>query len=127
VEFTVAPHFPTAADSRGGHEWLVEFRVAPTEPEYFVRILDEALGQLNTDYRTKRAGSVGMVAPRMTVLPAGTFYRWMQRTGRLGDQHKVPRATNDRTVATALLAAGGGGTRRVDSPDAPRREPVANM
>ncbi|HEY7041391.1 MAG TPA: GH3 auxin-responsive promoter family protein [Methylomirabilota bacterium] len=127
VEFTVAPHFPTAADSRGGHEWLVEFRVAPTEPEYFVRILDEALGQLNTDYRTKRAGSVGMVAPRMTVLPAGTFYRWMQRTGRLGDQHKVPRATNDRTVATALLAAGGDGSRRVDSPDAPRREPVANM
>jgi hypothetical protein len=127
VEFTVAPHFPTAAESRGGHEWLVEFRVPPTEPEDFVRILDEALCQLNTDYRTKRAGSVGMAAPRLTVLPVGTFYRWMQRTGRLGDQHKVPRATNDRTVATALLAAGRDGLSRVDSLDAQRREPVANM
>ena len=60
----------------------------------------------------------------MTVLPAGTFYRWMRRTGRLGDQHKVPRATNDRAVATALLAAGGAGLRPVASLDAPRRASV---
>jgi len=122
VEFTVAPQFPTAADPRGGHEWLVEFRVPPTEPEYFVRILDEALCQINTDYRTKRAGAVGMVSPRMTVLPRGTFYRWMQRTGRLGDQHKVPRVTNDRAVAAALLADSGMGQM-----DADRRAAVANM
>ena len=55
----------------------------PTEPEDFVRILDEALAGLNTDYRTKRAGSVGMMAPRMAVLPAGTFHRWMRGAGRL--------------------------------------------
>jgi hypothetical protein len=125
VEFTVAPHFPTGAEARGGHEWLVEFRVAPTEPECFVRILDETLCQLNTDYRTKRAGAVGMVSPRMTGLPPGTFYRWMQRTGKLGDQHKVPRVTNDRTVATALLAAGG--IRPIESIETPRRVAVANM
>jgi GH3 auxin-responsive promoter len=127
VEFTVAPHFPTAAESRGGHEWLLEFRVPPIEPEYFVRILDEALCTLNTDYRTKRAGAVGMVAPRMTVLPPGTFHRWMQRTGRLGDQHKVPRVTNDRAIAGALLAEGGQGIRRVESLDVPRRASVVKM
>jgi hypothetical protein len=127
VEFTVAPHFPTAAEPRGGHEWLVEFRVPPTEPEDFARILDEALTALNTDYRTKRAGSVGMVAPRLTALPTGTFYRWMQRAGRLGDQHKVPRVTNDRAIATALLAEGGEGIRRWSAPHAPRHEAVVKM
>jgi hypothetical protein len=127
VEFTVAPHFPTAGEARGGHEWLVEFRVPPTEPELFVRILDEALAALNTDYRTKRAGSVGMVAPHLTVLPPGTFHRWMRRVGRLGDQHKVPRVMNDRVVARALLDEAGGEIRHVGVGDAARSEPVANM
>jgi hypothetical protein len=111
VEFTVAPAFPTASEPRGGHEWLIEFRVPPVEPDDFARILDETLAGLNTDYRTKRAGSVGMVAPRVTVLPPGTFYRSMQRAGRLGDQHKVARVTNDRTMANALLREGGEGVR----------------
>jgi len=40
----------------------------------------------------------------MVALPVGSFYRWMRRAGRLGDQHKGPRATNDRTVAEELRA-----------------------
>jgi hypothetical protein len=104
VEFTVAPRYPSAEEPRGGHEWLVEFRIPPREPEDFARVLDETLIALNTDYRTKRAGSVGMVPPRVTALPPGTFYRWMRESGKLGDQHKVPRVTNDRVTAQALLA-----------------------
>jgi hypothetical protein len=110
VEFTVAPRWPSAAEPRGGHEWLVEFRVPPTEPEDFTRILDEALATLNTDYRTKRGGSVGMVAPIVSALPPGTFHRWMRAAGRLGDQHKVARVTNDRRMADALLAGSGAPT-----------------
>ena len=107
VEFTVAPRYPSAEEPRGGHEWLVEFRIPPREPDDFARVLDETLIALNTDYRTKRAGSVGMVAPRVTAVPPGTFYRWMRETGKLGDQHKVPRVTNTRAVAEALLATAG--------------------
>jgi hypothetical protein len=107
VEFTVAPRWPRAGEPRGGHEWLVEFRVRPTEPEDFARILDEGLATLNTDYRTKRSGPVGVVAPTVTALPAGTFHRWMRKAGRLGDQHKVARVTNDRTIASALWAESG--------------------
>jgi len=107
VEFTVAPRFPSAREPRGAHQWLVEFRVPPTEPEDFARILDEALGALNTDYRTKRGGSLGMVAPIVTALPPGTFHRWMRKAGRLGDQHKVPRVTNDRGMAAELLDEAG--------------------
>jgi hypothetical protein len=54
-----------------------------------------------------------MVAPRVTALPPGTFYRWMREQGKLGDQHKVPRLTNDRAVADALLAAAAGRARPI--------------
>jgi hypothetical protein len=104
VEFTVAPSYPCAGEPRGGHEWVVEFRIPPQEPEEFARIIDETLIALNADYRTKRTGGVGMVAPTVTALPAGTFHQWMRAGGKLGDQHKVPRATNDRAIADALLA-----------------------
>jgi len=109
VEFTVAPRYPSAEEPRGGHEWLVEFRIPPREPQDFTRILDETLIALNTDYRSKRAGGVGMVAPAVTSLPSGTFYRWMREEGKLGDQHKVPRVTNDRLVASGLLGTAGAG------------------
>ena len=113
VEFTVAPRYPSADEPRGGHEWLVEFRIPPPEPEDFVRVLDETLTALNADYRTKRAGDLAMVAPSVTMLPPGTFYRWMRDSGRLGDQYKVPRVTNDRAVAEGLLAVAGAGAARL--------------
>jgi len=108
VEFTVAPRYPSSEEPRGAHEWLVEFRIPPREPEEFVRVLDETVAALNADYRTKRAGDVAMVAPCVTALPPATFHRWMRAGGKLGDQHKVPRVTNDRAVAEALLAAAAG-------------------
>jgi len=103
VEFTVAPRYPSRTEARGGHEWLVEFRKAPTQLAEFTRILDETLMELNHDYHTKREDAVGMLAPQVTALPPGTFYRWMYGIGKLGDQHKVPRVTNNRTVAEELL------------------------
>jgi hypothetical protein len=108
VEFTVAPRYPSRTEARGGHEWLIEFRHAPTDLPQFTRLVDEALIALNHDYHTKREGDVGMTAPTVTSLPGGTYYRWMRSTGKLGDQHKVPRVTNDRTVADQLLTVGAG-------------------
>jgi hypothetical protein len=35
----------------------------------------------------------------------------MRKAGRLGDQHKVARVTNDRTMADELLAESGLGAR----------------
>ena len=114
VEFTVAPRYPSAGEPRGGHEWLVEFRIPPREPQDFARVLDETLVALNTDYRSKRAGGVGMVAPTVTTLPLGTFYRWMREHGKLGDQHKVPRVTNDRVAADGLRRNAGLGAAAPD-------------
>ena len=43
-----------------------------------------------------------MLLPRATALAPGASHRWMRRAGKLGDQHKAPRATNDRALADAL-------------------------
>jgi hypothetical protein len=47
----------------------------------------------------------------------------MRKVGRLGDQHKVARVTNDRTMATALRIESG---LAPDPTVARRHEPVAN-
>ena len=107
-EFTVAPRYADGVETRGRHEWLVEFVDLPRGPlEAFTRLLDETVQQLNTDYRTKRTGDVGMLPPRLVPLPPGTFYLWMGTRGKLGGQNKIPRVTNDRAVAGALLRTAG--------------------
>jgi hypothetical protein len=120
TEFTVAPVYPSDTETRGGHEWIVEFTRTPDDFQRFVQALDEGLTTINTDYRTKRTGDIGMVAPRMLVVPAGTFRRWMRRAGKLGDQHKVPRVTNDRALAEALRACAGVAPLMVVAAPAPR-------
>jgi hypothetical protein len=105
VEFTVAPVYPDGDAGRARHEWVVEFRRAPTSLADFNRVLDAALAGMNTDYRTKRAGEVGMAAPVLSVVPTGTFHRWLAGRGQLGDQHKVPRVANHRDVLDGVLAA----------------------
>jgi hypothetical protein len=107
AEFTVAPRFPEPGEARGGHDWLVEFRTIPADCDAFVGEIDAALQRLNTDYRTKRSGDLGMQAPRLLALPPGAFHRWLQGAGKLGNQHKIPRVTNSRVVADALLASVG--------------------
>jgi hypothetical protein len=121
VEFTVAPRYPDSHEPRGSHDWLVEFRVPPREPEEFARVLDETLAALNTDYRTKRWRDVGMVPPRVLALPPGTFHGWMRAGGKLGDQHKVPRVTNGRAIADALLVI----ARGLGEASPPPAEPVS--
>ncbi len=105
VEFTVAPVYPRGSGQRGCHEWAVEFRTHPSSLAGFARTIDETLRELNTDYRTKRGGDVGMAAPRVTPVAPGTFNRWLASRNQLGDQHKVPRASNQREVIDAVLAA----------------------
>jgi hypothetical protein len=108
VEFTVAPVYPGGPGPAARHEWAVEFRTHPSSLDGFARAIDDTLQALNTDYRTKRAGNVGMAAPRVTAVPPGSFHRWLATRGQLGDQHKVPRAMNHRDVIEAVLAVGGG-------------------
>ena len=108
VEFTVAPSYPTAGEPRGGHEWLVEFRDSAAGARrvraHPRRDADRAQRRLPDEAGGRR----GHGRADVTALPAGTFHRWMRAGGKLGDQHKVPRVTNDRAIAEALLALAPG-------------------
>jgi hypothetical protein len=85
-EYTVGPVFGGA---RGHHHWLVE-GVAPVD----AAALDAALCALNADYAAHRQGGQ-MDPPQVTLVPPGSFTRWMRAQGKLGGQHKVPRVIAD--------------------------------
>jgi hypothetical protein len=122
VEFTVAPRYPDSHEPRGSHDWLVEFRVPPREPEEFARVLDETLAALNTDYRTKRWRDVGWCRPGYSRWPRAPF------TGGCGGRRLATstraRTLNGRAIADAAgdrprargLPAGGAGERAVRAP-----------
>ncbi|MDE6569469.1 MAG: GH3 auxin-responsive promoter family protein, partial [Alistipes sp.] len=94
-EDSVAPCY-MSLQQRGAHEWFVEFEQEPDDRERFAEALDEALRAANSDYDAKRLTTLDR--QRLTVLPAGTFLRWM----RANRKNKVPRLVNDRRVADGL-------------------------
>ena len=75
----------------------------PDSIEKFTAELDRRLQEVNSDYEAKRFNSTTLEAPQLTVLPDGTFYRWMQNRGKLGGQNKVPRLANNREYIDQLL------------------------
>ncbi|MCM1302155.1 MAG: GH3 auxin-responsive promoter family protein [Alistipes senegalensis] len=94
-EYSVAPCY-MSLEHRGAHEWFVEFEQEPDNRERFSEALDEALRASNSDYDAKRQTT--LERQRVTVLPAGTFLRWMRENRK----NKVPRLVNDRHVADRL-------------------------
>ena len=102
VEFTVAP-VVSPGEGLPYHEWLVEFARPPRDPAAFARDLDTRLTELNVYYDDLIAGAI-LQPLKLTQLPRGSFQQFMKSQGRLGGQNKVPRLSNDRTIAEGLLA-----------------------
>lgn len=100
--YTVAPLF-MKDKSKGAHQWLIEFEVAPVNIEDFAETLDKSLCEVNSDYDAKRAKSVTMERLRLITLREGCFYEWLKNKNKLGGQNKVPRLSNNRTIAEELL------------------------
>src|SRR5918993_1974554 len=100
--FTAAPVY-LKEGKKGRHEWIVEFKVPPTDPDEFTRILDDTLRAINSDYDAKRAHNLALVEPKVHSAGEGTFYNWMKRRGKLGGQHKVPRLANSREYVDEIL------------------------
>ena len=105
-DFTAAPiYFAPGVASRGGHEWAVELSSPPpANAALFAQTLDEELRRLNSDYDAKRHRDLALTAPRLHLVPPGTFEAWLRRRGHLGGQHKVPRLSNSRQVLEEVLA-----------------------
>ena len=102
-DYTVAP-VHMALNGRGGHHWLIEFDQAPEDINAFADLLDTNLQQLNSDYEAKRFQSMALNRLQLTVLPKGTFRKWIQKKGKSGSQAKVPRLSNERTYLEEVLA-----------------------
>jgi hypothetical protein len=100
--FTAAPIF-LEEGKKGGHEWIIEFKVQPNNMNEFCRILDDTQRSINSDYDAKRSHNLALVAPTVHRATEGTFYKWMKRRGKLGGQNKVPRLAHSREYVDDIL------------------------
>ncbi|KXK17034.1 MAG: GH3 auxin-responsive promoter family protein [Saprospiraceae bacterium] len=103
--YTVGPIYLTTA-MKGGHEWIVEFNKKPEDINAFGQLLDNNLRTLNSDYDAKRSYDLALMPLKLTIVPVGTFHRWLQSRNKLGGQNKVPRLANHRNYIDALLEFG---------------------
>ena len=97
LDYTAAPIY-MSDDSRGGHEWLIEFDQEPGDMDQFRVALDDKLKELNSDYEAKRKGDLTLLTPNIISAPSNTFNNWLKSRGKLGGQHKVPRLSNNRKI-----------------------------
>jgi len=100
--FTAGPRY-LDGKTKGCHEWVIEFQNPPGSLEQFTQLLDSTLREINSDYDAKRYKDIALTQPSIVAVPAGTFYEWMKKRGKLGGQNKVPRLSNDRTYLDDIL------------------------
>jgi GH3 auxin-responsive promoter len=102
-DYTAAPVY-IGDETKGAHEWLIEFDEQPASTEAFAYELDCALKQVNSDYEAKRYKDIALVMPIVHSLDKKVFHEWLRSKGKLGGQHKVPRLSNDRIYVDEILA-----------------------
>ncbi len=100
VEFTVAPQV-NPKEGLPLHEWYVEFSKPPKELEAFEKSLDMKLQELNSYYFDLVSGAI-LRPLKVKPLRQGAFQDFMKSQGKLGGQNKVPRLSNERTIADEL-------------------------
>lgn len=106
AEYTAGPVF-IETNSKGSHEWIIEFEKEPQDLDQFTDLLDEALKSVNSDYEAKRFKDLNLVRPVVRSVPQGTFYKWLREKNKLGGQNKVPRLSNDREYLEDLYLIAG--------------------
>ncbi|MGB3006341.1 MAG: GH3 auxin-responsive promoter family protein [Chitinophagaceae bacterium] len=100
TEFTVAP-FVSSDDGKSFHEWFIEFERKPDDMFEFAAKLDEALRKRNVYYDDLINGKI-LKPLKITPIKKGGFIDYMKSIGKLGGQNKVPRLSNDRSIADKL-------------------------
>jgi hypothetical protein len=101
-DYTAGPIFMKGRE-KGSHEWIIEFRKAPQDLDYFTEFLDNALKSLNSDYEAKRYNNTTLSMPKVHVAREDLFYDWLKINDKLGGQHKIPRLSNKRDYIDELL------------------------
>jgi hypothetical protein len=73
------------------HVFYIEWQGGDLDLDELSRAIDAGIRLHNDDYATHRDAEIGLDAPLVRRVPAGTFRSFMQRRGKLGGQNKVPR------------------------------------
>ena len=102
TEFTVAPQITPSEQKLPYHEWLVEFENAPDDLQKVAEFLDAEMQRQNSYYFDLIEGKV-LQPLKISSLKKDSFQEFMKSEGKLGGQNKVPRLSNDRKIADALL------------------------
>jgi hypothetical protein len=102
--YTAAPIF-MKNNSKGAHEWIIEFEIEPEDIHLFSKLLDENLQKQNSDYQAKRNSSLEKL--HLHKAKSGLFYEWLSIKKKLGGQHKIPRLSNSREILDELLKING--------------------
>jgi hypothetical protein len=100
TEFTVAPYIEQGK-GKSYHEWFVEFEEVPAGLNEFAARVDHNLQDKNIYYRDLIGGNI-LLPLQIRAVQKNTFIDYMRSIGKLGGQNKVPRLSNDRTIADAL-------------------------
>jgi hypothetical protein len=100
TEFTVAPYV-SSDKGKSYHEWFIEFDQEPQDITSFAMKLDNFMRQKNVYYDDLISGNI-LQPLKITQVNKNGFIDYMRSIGKLGGQNKVPRLSNDRTIANAL-------------------------
>lgn len=106
TDYTAGPVF-MSENTKGSHEWIIEFENEPEDLNRFALILDESLKSVNSDYEAKRYKNLNLVMPVIRSVPNGTFNKWLKQKNKLGGQNKVPRLSNTREYIEDLYGIAG--------------------
>lgn len=100
VEFTVAP---LVAQTDGGsyHEWFIEFENLPQNVDALATEIDNNLRKKNIYYDDLVSGNI-LETLKIVPIRKNGFVDYMKSIGKLGGQNKLPRLSNERTIAAAL-------------------------
>ena len=95
------------------HEWLLEFSRIPQDREAFIRALDSELCDINRLYQIRREAKA-FGPPEIVIIPKGTFNAWLKTSrGEIHSQTKVPRMSEQRSIADGVLTHAGQGAYRI--------------
>ena len=100
-EFTVAPQIAPAT-GLPYHEWFIEFENEPNNLEEFALKIDAQMRKQNVYYDDLIVGKV-LRTLVITMVSKNGFQEYMKSIGKLGGQNKLPRLSNDRTIADKLV------------------------
>jgi hypothetical protein len=101
-DYTAAPLYMSSS-SKGAHQWIIEFEKDPDNLDTFVKVLDETLQSVNSDYEAKRYKNITLERPHVVIAQKNLFLTWLKSKNKLGGQNKVPRLSNNRDMIEELL------------------------